>query len=75
MGYKVIETVSEYALKDGELEMIKQKVTEKEVPPDLVALKMLKEEFGDEYADMNEEELLKEKTRLLKMLKEESNET
>ena len=74
VGYKVTETVSEYAVNDGNIQMVKQKVTEKEVPPDLAALKMLKDEFGGEYAQMNEQELLQEKRRLLEMLKEEIDE-
>ena len=67
VGYRVKETVSEYAVNDGNLEMIRKKVTEKEVPPDLSALKMLKDEFGQEYSIMSEEELLE-------MLKEENYE-
>ena len=51
-----------------------KKVTEKEVPPDLSALKMLKDEFGQEYSIMSEEELLEEKKKLLEMLKEENYE-
>ena len=74
VGYKVTETVSEYTAEGGTLTMVKQKITEKEVAPDLAALKMLKDEFGAEYADMNEEQLLVEKKRLLDMLKEENYE-
>ncbi len=74
VGYKVKETVSEFTVSNGACEMVRQKVTEKEVPPDLAALKMLKEEFGGEYSLMNEEELLEEKKRLLSLLKEEQSE-
>lgn len=76
IGYTAEERVEEQALKDGEMQTIKVKVTVKEVPPDISAVKCLME-LGEQTSveDMTEEELEKEKMRLLKMLKESENET
>lgn len=54
----------------------KTKITTKEVPPDISAVKLIMEEMhADKYQSMNEEELLEEKQRLLKLLKEAENAT
>lgn len=75
-GYKTEECVEEYGVNEGILTLCKRKVTLKEVPPDLSALKMLMEiDGGDEYETMSEEQLQAEKQRLLKLLKEKENET
>ena len=75
-GYKTEECVEEYGVNEGQLTLCKRKVTLKEVPPDVSALKMLMEiSGGDEYETMSEDELQKEKERLLKLLKEKENET
>ena len=75
-GYVTEERVEEQALKDGELQTVKLKVTVKEVPPDISAVKCLME-MGLEapVEQMSEEELIREKTRLIKMLKESEDET
>lgn len=76
MGYITTENVEEYSLVDGELNIVKRKVTQKEVPPDIAAVKYLIDEASvDTYADMSEEELKNEKERLLKCLKEAENAT
>lgn len=76
LGYMTTENVEEYSLIDGELNIVKRKITQKEVPPDIAAVKFLIDESTvDSYADMNEEELKKEKMRLLKLLKEAENAT
>lgn len=76
LGYFTTETVEEYALVDGELTVIKQKVTQKEVPSDLAAVKfLLDEQTADGYSEMSEEELKAEKARLLNLLKEAENAT
>ena len=71
LGYDSTETVEEYSLTDDEVKLIKKKITKKNVPPDLTALKILL--TGDEksVADMTDEELEKEKQRLIKILAEE----
>lgn len=69
MGYMTTENVDEYSLVDGELSIVKRKVTQKEVPPDMAAVKFLMDESGDEYADMTEEELKCERARLIEMLR------
>ena len=73
LGYDSSETVEEYA-KDGEdMTIIRKKVTKKNVPPDISAVKMLLENLSDSpksLSSLSEEELEKEKVRLLALLKE-----
>ena len=66
-GYDTEETVDEFAYKEGEEILAKKKVTKKNVPPDITAIKMLLEEDVD-LSEMTDEELEKEKIRLLKLL-------
>ncbi|MBO4594360.1 MAG: hypothetical protein J5697_01500 [Clostridia bacterium] len=66
-GYDTEETVEEFAYKEGEEILAKKKVTKKNVPPDITAIKMLLEEDVD-LSEMTDEELEKEKIRLLKLL-------
>lgn len=66
-GYDTEETVEEFAYKEGEEILSKKKVTRKNVPPDITAIKMLLEE-NDDLSEMTDEELKKEKIRLLKLL-------
>jgi peroxiredoxin family protein len=71
VGYTAEECVEEYGVNDGQLTLCKRKVTVKEVPPDLSAVKMLIEMDGvDPYEKMSEKELENEKNRLLQLLKE-----
>ena len=65
-GYDTEETVEEFAYREGEEILSKKKVTRKNVPPDITAIKMLLEE--DDLSAMTDEELEKEKIRLLKLL-------
>ncbi len=75
VGYTAEECVEEYGVNDGQLVLCKRKITVKEVPPDLSAVKMLMEMDGiDPYENMSEEELETEKKRLLLLLKEKENE-
>lgn len=76
-GYVSEERVEEYTNADGDLQLQKCKVTQKEVPPDLSAVKLLMEINGaDPYENMTEEELEKEKKKLINQLKEKrKNET
>lgn len=68
LGFKTKEIVEEYSTTDGEIVLTKKKVTQKTVPPDCMAIKMLMEEEVGGY--LTDEELLEEKNRLLKLLKE-----
>lgn len=79
MGYQTEEVVEEYASEDKGGELLKRKVTIKNVPPDVVALKTyleISKEKG-EFDNLSDSELKLEKIRLLKLLKnlEDKNET
>lgn len=68
MGYDVKEVVEEYVSDDnGDVKLTKKKVTKKNVPPDIGAIKMLMEN-GTKLNEMSDEELEEEKQRLLKLL-------
>lgn len=73
LGYDSSETVEEYA-KDGEdMTIVRKKVTKKNVPPDITAVKMLLENMRGKDGDLSElsaKELEAEKLRLLALLKE-----
>lgn len=64
-GYTYDERTAEY---DAEGNEIKNKITTKEVPPDLSAIKLLLELRGDE--EPSEEELEREREKLLVLLAE-----
>ena len=69
LGFKTKEIIEEYSSTDGQIVLVKKKVTEKTVPPDCTAIKMLIEgQDGKVY--LTDEELEQEKERLLKLLKE-----
>ena len=65
-GYEATETVEEYSVVDGSLELVKKRVTVKDVPPDISAAKLLLDEGGVE--ELSDEQLESERTRLLKEL-------
>ncbi len=63
VGYSSTETVEEYAAVDGKMELVKRRVTVKDVPPDMAAAKLL---LGDgEVEELSDEQLAAEKRRLL----------
>ncbi len=70
LGYQVAEVTEEYAEMDGELKLTKRKKTKKDVPPDLKAAQMLleMENGGTGYSDWSDEELEKERLRLMEAL-------
>lgn len=68
-GYEARETVEEYAVVDGSLELVKKRVTTKDVPPDMTAAKMLFDE--SDFSSMTDEMLEAEKRRLLLELEAE----
>lgn len=54
-------------MENGELKLVKKKVTKREIPPDIKAVKMLM----DGKEELSDEELEEEKQKLLDMLKED----
>ncbi|MDE6504916.1 MAG: hypothetical protein K2L42_03510 [Clostridia bacterium] len=66
-GLSASETVEEFAVDgDGELKLVKKRVTKREIPPDIKAVKLLMEEGGE----LSDEQLESERQRLLKLLEE-----
>ncbi len=72
LGYETDEVVEEYGFREGEEILVKKKVTRKSVPPDIQAAKMLLGELPSPR-EMSDEQIEREKHRLLQMLKEEEN--
>ena len=76
LGYDASETIEEYAMNGDDMTMVKRKVTTKNVPPDISAVKVLLENFSEnDIANLNElsdAQLESEKQRLLALLKEKS---
>lgn len=71
VGYDATETVEEYSQTDGDFVLVKKKVTTKSVPPDIAAIKMLFEvSETDDLSTFSDEDLKKERERLLKIIKE-----
>lgn len=71
VGLETNETVEEFGVEDGELKLIKRKVTRRDIPPDIKAVKLLID--GGGVDGLSVEELEEEKNKLLKLLKEEEN--
>ncbi len=70
LGYDYKETIEEYGVKeDGEVVLLKKKVTIKDVPPDVSAIKILIDDVPS-IENLSDDELKKEKKRLLKLLKD-----
>ena len=72
LGYDTDEVVEEYGCTDGEAVLLKRKVTKKAVPPDIQAAKILLERQTS-VQEMSDEELERERLRLLRLLKEDEN--
>lgn len=76
LGYDASETIEEYAMNGDDMTMVKRKVTTKNVPPDISAVKVLLENFSEnDIVNLNElsdAQLECEKQRLLALLKEKS---
>lgn len=68
VGFGTSEVVEEFCMEDGELKLVKKKVTKKDIPPDIKAVKLLME--GSGISDLSDEELEAEKLRLMEMLKQ-----
>ena len=65
-GHSTKEVVEEFSIEDGELKLVKKKVTKREIPPDMKAVRLLLEERGE----ATDEELEDERQRLLSMLED-----
>ena len=68
LGGSIAEVTEEYAEVDGALKLTKRKKTKRDVPPDLKALQLLLSEHDTDYSAMSDEELEREKLRLVAAL-------
>lgn len=69
VGLKTREVVEEFSMEDGELRLVKKKVTQRDIPPDIKAVKLLLD--GNDACGLSDEELEEERKKLLEMLKAE----
>ena len=69
-GFSLEEVTEEYSVEDGEIKLTKRRETHKDVPPDLKAVKMLLEDKSTDVSQMSDEQLEREKQRLINLLKE-----
>ena len=69
VGFGTSEVVEEFSVEDGELKLIKKKVTRRDVPPDIKAVKLLMDGGAEQLSD---EELEAEMQRLTKLLEDEN---
>lgn len=76
LGYQIAEVTEEYAEVDGALKLTKRKKTKKDVPPDLKAVQLLlaTENEGD-ISLLSDDELEKERQRLLTALSDAEKDT
>lgn len=70
VGFDTSEIVEEYTVDEGELKLVKRKVTKRDVPPDIKAVKMLLDGEAD-ASQMSDEELEERREKLIAILKEE----
>ena len=68
LGYNYKEVIDEYAIDGNQKTLVKRKITTKNVPPDLAAVKMLLEDLTNQqkdYSNLSSEELVAEVKKLL----------
>ena len=70
VGFETGEVVEEFVMDNGELKLVKKKVTRRDIPPDIKAVKMLLD--GESITTLSDEELEREKERILAILKEDN---
>ena len=81
VGLSVDEVIEEYAQDEEtkDLKLVKKKVTKKQLPPDIQAVRALMEinnyAESDTYTKMTDEELYKERDKLIEILKKEGAES
>ncbi len=72
IGYEANEVVEEFVLDEsGDFKLSKKKVTKKHISPDLAAVKILLEKLEkktEKYANLSDEQLIREKLRLVELL-------
>ena len=78
LGFSSKEVTTEYLVDEetGQLKISKQKVQEKTLPPNIDLLKILCQQIEkpkEDYESMTDEQLEKEKQKLLQKLKEEES--
>lgn len=69
VGLSASEVVEEFTVENGELKLTKKKVTKREIPPDIKAVKLLLD--SESLSQATDEELYAERAKLLKELKED----
>ena len=67
--YNMKEVIEEYAEVDGNMKLLKRKVTVKSVPPDTTAVKIITDNTK-ETKKLSDDKLEEEKQKLLKILKD-----
>ena len=68
LGYNYKEVIDEYAIDGNQKTLVKRKVTTKNVPPDLTAVKMLLDEITNQqkdYSNMTDKEIVDEIKKVL----------
>lgn len=78
MGFSTKEVTTEYAVDEetGKLKIVKQKINEKNIPPNADIIKLIYQHYAEtktDYSALTDEELEQEKQRLILQLKEEEN--
>jgi hypothetical protein len=68
VGFDTSEVVEEFAVVDGQLTLVKRKVTTRDIPPDIKAVKMLLDD--ENCANLSDEQLVEERNKLMEMLNE-----
>ncbi len=69
VGLEASETVEEFGVEDGQLKLVKRKVTRRDIPPDIKAVKLLID--GGGVDGLSVEELEEERKKLLILLNKE----
>lgn len=67
-GCRVAEVTEEYAEVDGQMKLTKRKKTSRDIPPDLKAVQILLGTGTEHVSRLSDEELEREKERLLEAL-------
>ena len=69
VGFETGEVVEEFTVENGEMKLVRKKVTRRDIPPDIKAVKMLLD--GECVCQLSDAELEKERERLMAILKED----
>ena len=76
LGYNYKEVIDEYAIDGNQKTLVKRKVTTKNVPPDLTAVKMLLDDITNQqkdYSNMTDKEIVDEIKKVLASIDFESD--